>query len=289
MPCNLLNFHPGGKDNVKEIASINCQPAGVGEGLGVGVAERLFKAKYPATPAKTTTKTINTMFTNLFWFMIKNFSFQKIKERQILERHLCLLNVFKNFFCRIRTAGKSSFRFIRKLNAHILLKRSIPPINSQYLFYGIITRVIRIRWSCIFCTIFVKPSSVLLKPESPRSINFLDFFLRLSRAWYLRANIFFEISQLLFTIGNFIFCSPFRAKKPDNGTDNNDCYDYENNLKRLIHKKFSSPKIKIWFPPSLKLRRTGAPTRFAKASARRVFFSGFFCGFEQCGSATILT
>ena len=31
-------------------------------------------------------------------------------------------------------------------------------------------------------------------------------------------------------------------------------------------KKFSSPKIKIWFEP--------------------MFFSGFFCGFERCGSAT---
>ncbi|MBU2109780.1 hypothetical protein KKB71_02420, partial [Patescibacteria group bacterium] len=30
-------------------------------------------------------------------------------------------------------------------------------------------------------------------------------------------------------------------------------------------KKFSSPKIKIWFEP--------------------MFFSGFFCGFERCGSA----
>ena len=29
-------------------------------------------------------------------------------------------------------------------------------------------------------------------------------------------------------------------------------------------KKFSSPKIKIWFEP--------------------MFFSGFFCGFERCGS-----
>ena len=31
-------------------------------------------------------------------------------------------------------------------------------------------------------------------------------------------------------------------------------------------KKFSSPKIKIWFEP--------------------MFFFGFFCGFERCGSAT---
>ncbi|KKT06481.1 MAG: hypothetical protein UV85_C0018G0003 [Candidatus Nomurabacteria bacterium GW2011_GWB1_43_19] len=30
-------------------------------------------------------------------------------------------------------------------------------------------------------------------------------------------------------------------------------------------KKFSSPKIKIWFEP--------------------MFFSGLFCGFERCGSA----
>jgi len=30
-------------------------------------------------------------------------------------------------------------------------------------------------------------------------------------------------------------------------------------------KKFSSPKIKIWFEP--------------------MFFSGFFCGFQRCGSA----
>src|SRR3989344_4803 len=34
---------------------------------------------------------------------------------------------------------------------------------------------------------------------------------------------------------------------------------------RLVIKKFSSPKIKIWFEP--------------------MFFSGFFCGFERCGSA----
>jgi len=32
-------------------------------------------------------------------------------------------------------------------------------------------------------------------------------------------------------------------------------------------KKFSSPKIKTWFEP--------------------MFFYGFFCGFERCGSATI--
>ena len=33
----------------------------------------------------------------------------------------------------------------------------------------------------------------------------------------------------------------------------------------IFIKKFSSPKIKIWFEP--------------------MFFSGFFCGFERCGSA----
>ncbi|MDP2720346.1 MAG: hypothetical protein Q8O75_00020 [bacterium] len=41
-------------------------------------------------------------------------------------------------------------------------------------------------------------------------------------------------------------------------------------------KKFSSPKIKIWFPPSPGYGRAGEPTRFAGASARRVFFYGFF-------------
>src|SRR3989344_9031654 len=34
-------------------------------------------------------------------------------------------------------------------------------------------------------------------------------------------------------------------------------------------KKFSSPKIKIWFEP--------------------MFFSGFFCGFHRCGSAAPMT
>src|SRR3989344_9549144 len=33
----------------------------------------------------------------------------------------------------------------------------------------------------------------------------------------------------------------------------------------ILIKKFSSPKIKIWFEP--------------------MFFSGFFCGFERCGFA----
>ncbi len=40
-------------------------------------------------------------------------------------------------------------------------------------------------------------------------------------------------------------------------------------LLNLWIKEFSSPKIKIWFEP--------------------MFFSGFFCGFERCGSEIILT
>ena len=81
---------------VPVILSINCQFVGVPfvtGGVGVGVAERLFKAKYPATPAKTTTRIINAMFANPFWFIsliiakliidfdfrIKKFSSPKIK------------------------------------------------------------------------------------------------------------------------------------------------------------------------------------------------------------------
>jgi len=43
-------------------------------------------------------------------------------------------------------------------------------------------------------------------------------------------------------------------------------------------KKFSSPKIKIWFEP------TPIPSAFGGATGR-MFFSGFFYGFERCGSA----
>src|SRR3990167_5941159 len=38
----------------------------------------------------------------------------------------------------------------------------------------------------------------------------------------------------------------------------------KNDFSTFMIKKFSSPKIKIWFEP--------------------MFFSGFFCGFERCGS-----
>ncbi|OGF51518.1 hypothetical protein A3H04_03195 [Candidatus Giovannonibacteria bacterium RIFCSPLOWO2_12_FULL_43_11c] len=47
---------------------------------------------------------------------------------------------------------------------------------------------------------------------------------------------------------------------------NKENMDIANNLLLfMMIKKFSSPKIKIWFEP--------------------MFFSGFFCGFERCGSA----
>jgi len=101
MPCNLLNSQLGGKESVKEFASINCQFVGVPfvtGGVGVGVAERLFKAKYPATPAKTTTRIINAIFANPFWFTsliiakliidfdfrIKKFSSPKMRNRQFV-------------------------------------------------------------------------------------------------------------------------------------------------------------------------------------------------------------
>ncbi len=52
----------------------------------------------------------------------------------------------------------------------------------------------------------------------------------------------------------------------------------------------------MWFPPEADRR---SDPRFAEASARfagaparrarRVFFSGFFCGFEHCGGAAPMT
>src|SRR3989338_8750760 len=120
MPCNLLNSQLGGKESVKEFASINCQFVGfpfVTGGVGVGVAERLFKAKYPATPAKTTTRIINAMFANPFWFIsliiakliidfdfrIKKFSSPKIK---IWFESM----FFYGFFCGFERCGSAAFR-----------------------------------------------------------------------------------------------------------------------------------------------------------------------------------
>jgi hypothetical protein len=83
-----LSYHSSGQALKRLIGGV-CVGAGLGDGVAVGevtggrgndgcssiggvgvrVVERLFKAKYPATPAKTTTKTMSSIFTNPFWFI----------------------------------------------------------------------------------------------------------------------------------------------------------------------------------------------------------------------------
>src|SRR3989344_605146 len=79
--------------------------------------------------------------------------------------------------------------------------------------------------------------------------NFLIFCFSLLRIFgFLGTSKFFGHNVLIKLVNNLV----------RKGTN------FSNLLYQRI-KKFSSPKIKIWFEP--------------------MFFSGFFCGFERCGSA----
>src|SRR3989344_3688447 len=84
-------------------------------------------------------------------------------------------------------------------------------------------------------------------------------------------------SKLCFASENVVRNSEYKTN--NKATDRHDKHVYDKSGKSfpkasitkscifLFHriKNFSSPKIKIWFEP--------------------MFFSGFFCGFERCGSA----
>jgi len=70
------------------------------------------------------------------------------------------------------------------------------------------------------------------------------------------------------TIAQFRYCvknSILRAGSQAQTKNQHFCWFHRLSLMASRIKKFSSPKIKIWFEP--------------------MFFSGFFCGFERCGFA----